>query len=131
MTQRIVSLAILAKVESAREVRVIAAELAFEAHMTVAEIEDVRIAVDEAFMFAAMGYPIGAEVNIRFILDGRRLVTEIELYPASVVKGLPWPIHEYSSFILSGVMDECEFVTDTGRPFLRIGKRAEEAHVGS
>ena len=131
MTTRTVSLEVAAEIDSARLVRVTAAQLAFEAHMTVAEIEDVRIAVDEAFLFAAMGYPPGTEIGVRFRLENHALDVEIDLFPASVEAGLPWPVHEYSSFILAGVMDECEFVTDSDRPLLRMFKRAEEAHVDS
>lgn len=124
-----IALSVPADVVHARTVRMTAATIASAAGMTFAEVEDVRIAAEEAFLYAVATKDGSGEVPIAFSRDGVRLEMTFGLGVHTVPEEADDPARAYAAFILEGVSDECELVE--GDPaVLRIVKRAVEAHDG-
>ncbi len=123
-----ITLVIPANNVHARTVRMTAATIASEANMTFAEVEDVRIAAEEAFVYAVATHAGVGEVAVAFSVDRGELVMEFSLGRASVLEEEGDPARAYAAFILEGVSDECE-ITDGEEPLLRVVKRAEEANA--
>lgn len=119
-----VSLTLPARGEYARTARLTAAELATRVGMDVDNVDDVKLAVAEAFVFAA-GRAKGREVTLAFELGE----SSIEL----LIGPFPGPCEEtggsdagprYADFILESTCDEFEAVDRDGQCILRLVKRA-------
>lgn len=129
MPQDTITLTVPASAEYARTVRMTAAALVARMPFTYDEVEDVRMAAEEAFIYAVDTLPEDADVTFQFLLRG----TEVEM--GVMLGGTPDVSDEeverratYASFILQSVCDSCELASDAdGRMFLRLLKRAESA----
>ena len=111
--------------EYARTARLSAAELATRVGMDIDDVDDVKLAVEEAFIFAAQRAE-GHEVTLAFEL------TESSI--GLVVGPFPGPCEDdtgsdtgrrYARFILESICDEFEVVDRDGQCFLRLAKRAD------
>lgn len=80
--KRIVSLSVPAEPRFARSVRMLAATLAVDCDMTVDEVEDVRIAAEEGFVYTCSTAP--AAVDLRFLLNEDAFEMEFKLGSSSV-----------------------------------------------
>jgi len=118
-----VVLSVPARGEYARTVRLAAAELAARTGMTIDDADDVKLAVEEAFVFAC-ARPGVEEVTFAFSLGEGAL----EL----VVGPLPRPCEtaddgepesRYARFILESVCDEYELIEREGACWIRLVKR--------
>src|SRR5512146_142041 len=101
-------LSVPARGEFARTVRMTAAELASRMGMSIDDIDDVRIAVEESFALAA-AHATGAEVTFAFALD-KETFEAVATTPSNTCgEELEEETESrYARFILESVCDEFE-----------------------
>jgi serine/threonine-protein kinase RsbW len=118
-----ITLTVPTKTEYAKAVRMTAAALVSRMGMTYDEVDDVRMAAEEAFVYAIDTLPEDAEVRFEF----RVSETEIEIL---VPLGNEEPDSDedaerstaYATFILESVCDRYEFASDERGAYLRLVK---------
>lgn len=131
MAQEQVTLIVPARGEYARTVRMTASELAVRLGMPYDRIEDVRMAAEEAFVYACGRTPESGTVVFQFELTHDELTMCVG--PIAAGKGSETPLKDapgrYASFILEAVCDT--FVVEPGEDGarLRIVKRASGDEV--
>jgi len=121
-----VVLSVPARSEFARTVRLASAELAARAGMNIDDVDDVKLAVEEAFVYACER-TAAALVTFTFVLSEGSL----EL----LVGPLAGPCEDqdgeagdrYARFILESVCDEYAVIEADGACQLRVVKRAGQA----
>jgi serine/threonine-protein kinase RsbW len=126
-----ITLIVPAKSEYARAVRMTAAALASRIGMTYEEVEDVRMAADEAFVYASDTLSADAEIRFLFILGEEDIEIDVGL-------GVEQPNSDedsdrnvaYATFILESVCDTYEFASDENGAHLRLFKRAGGIDAG-
>jgi len=126
-----ITLIVPAKNEYARTVRMTAAALASRVGMTYDDVEDVRMAADEAFVYASDTLAEDAEIHFEFLLGE----DDIEIH---VGLGVEVPRSNgdsdrsvaYATFILESVCDRYEFASDENGAHLRLFKRAGGIDAG-
>lgn len=117
-------LSVPARGEYARTVRMTASELAARMGMSIDDIDDVRIAVEESFALTAAHAGEGAEVTFTFTLEGNAF--EATATTSSEVcedDSADETGSRYARFILESVCDEFEIRSDEGVCFIRLLKR--------
>ncbi len=119
-----VTLTVPAKSEYARTVRLLAAELAGRMGMTYDEVDDVRIAAEEAFVFACARVPYGDDVAFTFAIEGPTLAVSVGPVPnvAGAAEEEGEPLDRYALFILESVCDSTELDEGPGSCTLRVTK---------
>jgi serine/threonine-protein kinase RsbW len=130
MTTDRITLTVPAKSEYAKTVRMTAAALVSRMGMTYDDVEDVRIAAEEAFVYAVDTLPEDAEVRFEFSVDD----DEVEIV---VPLGSEDPSSDedaerraaYATFILESVCDTYGFESDENGARLRLVKRVGGADV--
>ena len=118
-----VTLTVPSRGEFARTVRMTASELASRMGMSYDDVEDVRLAAEEAFVYAADTIPEDDPVTVDFIVGD----DEFELV---VGLGLESRFSDeeaerrasYATFILQSVCDRFELSSDDNGPHLRVTK---------
>jgi serine/threonine-protein kinase RsbW len=126
-----ITLIVPAKSEYAKAVRMTAAALASRIGMTYDEVEDVRMAADEAFVYASDTLSTDAEIRFLFILGEEDIEIDVGL-------GVEQPDSAedsdrsvaYATFILESVCDTYEFASDESGAHLRLFKRAGGIDAG-
>jgi serine/threonine-protein kinase RsbW len=118
-----VALTVPARGEYARTVRLAAAELAVRCGLNVDEVDDVRLAVEEAFVFGCGREPSGG-LTFAFSLEPGSM----EMLVGPLAK--PCTASEdgeagerYARFILESVCDSYEIVEREGSCYVRLVKR--------
>lgn len=107
----------------ARTVRMTAAELASHAGMDVEGIEDVRLAVEEAFVFASERV-VGSDLTFAFTMAPGSITLEVTpLRPGCDEDEGPDRGERYARFILESICDEFELIPNDGTCRLRLMKR--------
>lgn len=130
MAHDVITLTVPAKSEYARTVRMTAAALVGRTAMTYDDVEDVRMATDEAFVYAAETHEEGADVRFVFELEDDTLRIDVALGSKKSEPGEEADREAaYAVFILESVCDEYEFQTDETGAHLKIVKRAGSAHA--
>lgn len=125
MTDRI-TLTVPASGEYAKTVRMTAAALVSRMDFTYDEVDDVRIAAEEAFVYAIDTMPEGSDVRMQFGVGDdeieivARLGNEHGASDDEAERNAA-----YATFILQSVCDRFEFASDENGPYLRLEKRAE------
>jgi serine/threonine-protein kinase RsbW len=125
MASDLITLTVPARSEYARTVRMTAAALVGRTEMNYDDVEDVRMAAEEAFVFAVDTLPEGSDVTFEFRLTddsieigvplgAKKQTTDDETERAAA----------YAVFILESVCDEYEFASDESGAHLRLLKRA-------
>jgi serine/threonine-protein kinase RsbW len=109
--------------EFARTVRIAAAELAARAEMSLDCVEDVRLAVEEAFVFARARAQ-GPSLTFTFDLEPGVIALEVGPLQTTVVEDGPDRAERYARFLLESICDEFELLSDDGSPRLRLVKRS-------
>lgn len=103
----------------ARLVRMTAANVAALSSMSVERVEDIRIAAEEAFIFACNATSVD-EVTFTFEVDGEHVALDVSLgdgpLPASATEGPA----AYVDLILGAVCDSYEKVTTPARLHLEL-----------
>ncbi len=119
-----VVLVVPARGEFARTVRMTAAELATRSGMDIDAVEDVRLAVEESFVFAVERVS-GTDLTFTFdVSPGEVVLTVSPLLPGSGGDEGPDRVERYARFILESICDEFEIVGDDGATRLRLVKRS-------
>jgi serine/threonine-protein kinase RsbW len=120
-----VSLTLPARGEYARTARLTAAELATRVGMDIDDVDDVKLAVEEAFIFAAQRAE-GGEVTLAFELATSSIELAIGPFPGPCADEVGADAGgRYARFILESICDEFEVVDRDGQCFLRLTKRAD------
>jgi hypothetical protein len=119
-----VVLVVPSKGEYARTVRLAAAELAARAGMDIDGIDDVRMAVEEAFVFASERV-MGENLTFAFLVAPG----SVELRVGSLIAAPEDPEspdrgEAYARFILESICDEFELIDEEGVCTLRLVKRS-------
>lgn len=118
-----VTLIVPAKGEYARTVRMAAGALVSRGG-TIDDVEDVRIAVDEAHVFACEHLPEAAGVTYVFELDPAELRAEVGALPrAAAGDGEQETSTRYARFILESVCDSFDFDIRGDACYLVLVKR--------
>jgi serine/threonine-protein kinase RsbW len=119
-----ITLRVPAKSEYAKTVRMTAAALVSRMGMTYDEVDDVRMAAEEAFVYAVDTLPEDAEVTFNFLVDEEVLTIDVPLGsedPSSDEEAERRAA--YATFILESVCDSYEFATDENGAHLKLVKR--------
>jgi serine/threonine-protein kinase RsbW len=119
-----VKLTVPAREEFARTVRMTAAALAGRMGMSIDEVEDVRIAVEEAFVFAIGRVADGDPVTFDFTVEEGRLSLDVGPVPAGAGGAVDGPEARYARFILESVCDTFELEDSGSTCSLRLIKKA-------
>ncbi|HEY3317257.1 MAG TPA: ATP-binding protein [Coriobacteriia bacterium] len=118
-----IALSVPARGEYARTVRMTAAELASRMGMSIDDIDDVRIAVEESFALA-VAHASGADVTFTFTLDPEAFEAAATTPSNTCDEDLEDETgSRYARFILESVCDEFEIRTDDGACYIRLLKR--------
>jgi serine/threonine-protein kinase RsbW len=126
MASDTVNLRVPAKGEYAKLVRMTAAALSSRMGMNYDQVDDVRMAAEEAFVYAVETLQDGSEVTFEFVLTESELVISVPLGEEN-----PNSDEEaerraaYATFILESVSDSYEFASGESGPYLRLTKRLE------
>lgn len=120
-----VVLSVPAKGEYARTVRMTAAELGARLGMTFDDVDDVRIAAEEAFVFASDRVGEDGEVTFAFELRDASLHVTVGPVPTHCQDaGDDDARSQYATFILESVCDEYEIAESDGACSIRLVKRS-------
>jgi serine/threonine-protein kinase RsbW len=121
-SERVV-LSVPARGEFARTVRLVAAEIATRVGMSIDDIDDVRLAVEEAFVYAADRADTPS-VTVAFALEPgsiELLVGPLPLEGRNAEAGEAG--ERYARFILEAICDEFELLQRDGSCYVRLVKR--------
>ena len=120
-----ITLTVPARSECAKTVRLTAAALAGRIDMSYDDVEDVRMAAEEAFVYAVDTLPEGADVRFDFTIGEGSIAIDVPLGPEkSATNEEDERAAAYAVFILESVCDEYEFLTGENGAHLRLVKRA-------
>jgi len=122
-TDRIL-LSVPAKSEYAKTVRMTAAALVSRMGMNFDQVDDVRMAAEEAFVYAVDTLPEDAQVQFEFFVDDDEVVIDVPLGsedPSSDEEAERRAA--YATFILESVCESYEFTSDENGARLRLVKR--------
>ena len=126
MPQDLINLTVPARGEYAKTVRMTAASLVSRMGMSFDEVDDVRIAAEEAFVYAAETMSEGDAVEFVFAIDGDVVTITVKL--GALMQLSDEEVERrtsYATFILESVCDSFDLMSDeTGASFLRLVKRA-------
>jgi serine/threonine-protein kinase RsbW len=126
-----ITLIVPAKSVYAKAVRMTAAALATRIGMTYDEVEDVRMAADEAFVYASDTLRENAEVKFLITLGDDDIEIDVGLGAESPESDQDSDRSvAYATFILESVCDRYEFASDENGAHLRLFKRAGGIDAG-
>ena len=104
----------------ARVVRMTAANLASIADLTVEDVDDVRMAAEEAFVYAcATG--VNGRLEIDFSVGDGQIEMVFSLGDAMVSEDEAEPALAYAALLLDALCDSCE-ITDAPQAVMRLTK---------
>lgn len=130
MSQDRIILAVPARSDYARTVRLTAAELAVRLGMSYDEVDDVRIAAEEAFVYACGCADEDSEIKFTFTVGDGCLTTEVGPLPTSCLPGAA-ASEGYAEFILKSVCDDLAIEHEADGCTMRFSRRvAVEGPVG-
>ena len=128
MPKDLITLTVPARSEYARTVRMTAAALVGRTEMTYDDVEDVRMAAEEAFVYAVDTLPEGSDVRFEFLLTDDSIEIGVSLGMKKATSDEETErAAAYAVFILEAVCDEYEFTTNENGAHLRLLKRAGSA----
>lgn len=120
-----ITLTVPARGEYARTVRVTAAELAVRLGMSYDEVDDIRMAAEEAFVYACDCAGDLGEITFAFEIAQGALGIEVGPLPACCAQGSEASDEGgYAEFILRSVCDEFSIAHQAGACTLRLVRRA-------
>lgn len=128
MAPDVITLSVPARTEYAKAVRMTASALVSRMGMTYDEVDDVRMAAEEAFVYAQDMLPAGTLVEFVFRIGDDELELDVALGADAGQAPSQAEMEKrtsYALFILDSVCDSYDFYTDgSGRRHLKIVKRA-------
>ena len=119
-----ITLTVPARGEYAKTVRITAAELASRLGMSYDEVDDVRIAAEEAFVYASDCVGEDEHVTFQFTVSAGALEVVVGPMPAPAGDDDPGVFKGYAEFILQSVCDEFEIAQSAEGCTLRLCRRA-------
>lgn len=122
-----ITLTVPARGDYARTVRMAAAELATRMGMSYDEVDDVRMAVEEAFVYACDVADEGHDVVFTFTVGDGELAVEVGPLPVTEDDETA---ENYAEFILKSVCDEFAIAHEGGTCTMRLTRRAGTAAEG-
>ncbi|MBN1193603.1 MAG: ATP-binding protein [Coriobacteriia bacterium] len=125
MSEDRITLTVPARSDYARTVRMTAAELAARLGMSYDEVDDVRMAAEEAFVYACDCVGEQPEITFIFTLGESVISAEVGPLPAGRLSDEAHAASEgYAEFILKSVCDEFSIERAEGSCTLRLTRRA-------
>lgn len=122
-----ISLSVPARPEYAKTVRMTASALVSRTGMNYDEVDDVRMAAEEAFVYAVDHSDAVNEITLDFELSDAALTMRVGLGDASRVADEDGERRAaYATFILQSVCDRFEMSTDERGPHLTVVKNLPE-----
>jgi anti-sigma regulatory factor (Ser/Thr protein kinase) len=119
-----VMLTVPAKDEYAKAARMTAASLVSRMDMSYDDLDDVKTATEEAFIYACDAEPASGEVTLHFFVDDDALRIEVPISPGSRTWSEDADARSaLTTFILQGVCDSYEMSSDESGAWLRLLKR--------
>lgn len=132
MSKDQVTLTVPARGEYARTVRMTAAELATRMEMTFDEVEDVRMAVEEAFVYACESVEESAVVTFVFTLQDGELSAEVGPLTACGSDDADHRFAEsYAELILKSLCDDFSIEHEGSTCTLRLTRRVGASVEGA
>lgn len=124
MSSNCVKLTVPARSEYAKTVRMTAAELASRTGMSYDDVDDVRMAAEEAFVFACSHVEVGADITFTFDIGADGLAIAVGPLPERAGGDTAEESADrYAAFILEAVCDEFEVQQGDGTCTLALLKR--------
>ncbi len=123
MREDSITLTVPARSDYAKTVRMTAAQLASRLGMTYDQVDDVRIAAEEAFVYACELVTEDAEVTFAFRVTETELDVTVGPLPACDDEAEASASEGYAGFILKSVCDEFSLVRGGGICHLRLACR--------
>lgn len=122
----LVTLTVPARGEYAKTVRMTASSLVSRMGMTYDEVDDVRIAAEEAFVYAIDTMEEGDPATLDFLVGDDTITISVALGPGACCSDEEAERRvSYATFILESVCDSFELVSDeSGSASLRLTKRS-------
>lgn len=118
-----ISLTVPANPDLLHLLRTVVASVAARAEYSIDEIEDLRLAVDEAGAYLLTVTPAPSELFLKVVAE-KEAITSIVMSDSRITT---WPLEGaedgLSWKVLSALSDEAEFVNEGGTPGLRMVKR--------
>lgn len=119
-----ITLSVPSRAEYAKTVRMTAASLASRLRMTYEDVDDVRIAAEEAFVYAVDHAPDGEQIDVEFSAGDEAMDIRVKLCgELRVTDEEAERRAAYATFILQSVCDHYELSSDDMGPYLRVVKR--------
>lgn len=112
MTEKNITLSVPAEPQFARVVRMTAANLAVLCDMNVDEVEDMRMAAEEGFVYSCSTRPEACDVS--FAIDGEEVSMDFSLGEVEPTESANGEDLSLVGLLLSAVCDTCE-LTEDGR----------------
>lgn len=123
MSRDRVCLTVPARPEYAKTVRMTASAIVSRTGMSYDEVDDVRIAAEEAFVYAVDHADDTAEIELRFDLTDEDLSIRVELGDAATLADEDGERRAaYATFILQSVCDRFEMCSDERGAHLTLVK---------
>lgn len=123
MRSDVITLTTPASGEYAKTVRMTAAELASRLGMSYDEVDDVRMAAEEAFVYACNCLAPGADVTFTFAVASDSLDIDVGPLPRACAPAGGPRQEGYAEFILRSVCDEFAIDDDDAGCMLRLSHR--------
>ena len=124
MPQDRIALTVPARGEYAKTVRMTAAALVSRMDMTYDEVDDIRMAAEEAFAYAIETLPENSDVDMEFLVGDGQIEIVVALGDEQAAGSEEAErIAAYATFILESVCDRYELASDESGAHLRLLKR--------
>jgi len=119
-----ITLTVPAKDEYAKTARMTAAALVSHMDIPYDDLDDVKTATEEAFIYACDAEPASGEVTLHLYIDDESLRIEVPIAPGSRTWSEDADRRSaLATFILQGVCDTYEMSSDESGAWLRLSKR--------
>lgn len=112
-----VTLTFLAQTRNVSLARTVAAAMSARADLPIDQLEDVRLAVDEAVTQLVLDAPADSEVSCIFEIRGTDLDVQVS---APSLSGAPPARDTFSWTVLTALVDEVTATVDSGRVILAL-----------
>ena len=130
MAVELVTLTVPNRSDFAKTVRITAAELASRVGMSYDDVDDVRMAAEEAFVYASLRVAPEQPVAFTFHVGERELTITVGPLNASADEGRDADLGaRYATFILESVCDEVDVLSEGEACSLRLVKRTVSAEA--
>jgi serine/threonine-protein kinase RsbW len=120
-----VTLTVPAREEYARTVRMTAVAMVGRTGASVDQLDDIRIAVEEAFIYASELHEDEPQVTFEFRQEGDVFELKVGPLHGRAAEAGPGMSDRYARFLLESVCDEFETCDEAAGSYLRLSIRLE------